>query len=432
MQGHLRAARSLAKTITIFCTAIMAIGIPGKSARAQGGTAEYIYPDYPWFSKHVPAIWIKKTTSNGCIWYEQGYAQTTAEATAFDRKSRFSSTWSAPCLSGQPISGKGILETLYYLENGEPVKARYEGEMQKGYRQGDFMVTFSLGLIGDNMPKAHLQKYRGGCLLPEDKYDSAEVKSRQRGTWPPGSKTCKPMAPALIAPAVAALAGTAPAAPADATRVAFENKAAAATSAGVLFAMADEMLEQGNQPLARIALRLLMTRFPDHALAAKAADRLASMPAGAVAPTPTPATLPPVQMAAAPVVVSGPQPCYYWAADQHDFVSRCGENKEIRVQYCTLTPDYQSCEDGSVGWGSMPEGEWLGGVTEVVWYECYGDDDFNLGVAGSPSTQPSYSPATGWKNAFCINSRTRQRSPNPPVFGTYKHDGSGKVQEASG
>jgi len=48
-------------------------------------------------------------------------------------------------------------------------------------------------------------------------------------------------------------------------------------SVGALFAAADEMASKGDKPGARAALRALLRRFPDHALAATAAQQLTAL-----------------------------------------------------------------------------------------------------------------------------------------------------------
>ena len=55
----------------------------------------------------------------------------------------------------------------------------------------------------------------------------------------------------------------------------YESRLELASNAGELYALGDEMAERGDRARAVQAFRAILTRFPDNALAAKAADRLA-------------------------------------------------------------------------------------------------------------------------------------------------------------
>lgn len=63
-------------------------------------------------------------------------------------------------------------------------------------------------------------------------------------------------------------------------KAAFDGRVAAAPNAGALYAIADEMIEAGDNANARIALRALLQRYPESPLVEKAADLLATMQSG--------------------------------------------------------------------------------------------------------------------------------------------------------
>ena len=116
--------------------------------------------------------------------------------------------------------------------------------------------------------KSHDENFK--VLLPEFT-DALNAELTKHGSPMPISA---PSLPSAAAVAVPAPAGPAPAsAPVD---QAFLAELAAIPTAGALYAIGDEMAGKGERAKASLAFRTIPTRFPNDALAPKAADRLSN------------------------------------------------------------------------------------------------------------------------------------------------------------
>ena len=125
----------------------------------------------------------------------------------------------------------------------------------------------------------------------------------------------------------------------------FETSLQSTSSAGALYALADELAEKGESARATLAFRRILTRFPDSPFALRASDRLAAGVGGrsvAAAPpraaAPPPAAPRPAPAVAGPAVFSG-----IWQGEQSgNQVSMQLSSSGITVDAVTHNPGQSS------------------------------------------------------------------------------------------